>query len=54
MSHRAPDRARAPSGAPQVFSTGTGGLTATGPWTFDAGTFGGPYLDARYGTAIDE
>ncbi|MEV6248514.1 hypothetical protein AB0M38_20260 [Streptomyces sp. NPDC051742] len=37
-----------------VFSAGTGGLTATGSWTFNAGTFGGPYLDARFGAAIDE
>ncbi|WP_405852942.1 FG-GAP repeat protein [Streptomyces sp. NBC_00090] len=37
-----------------VFSAGTGGLTATGSWTVNAGTFGGPYLDARYGAAIDE
>ncbi|MDV9189724.1 FG-GAP repeat protein [Streptomyces sp. SR27] len=37
-----------------VFSAGRGGLTATGSWTVNAGTFGGPALDARYGAAIDE
>ncbi|MEU5217722.1 FG-GAP repeat protein [Streptomyces sp. NPDC020807] len=37
-----------------VFPARTGGLTATGSWTFNPASFGGPYLDARYGSAIDE
>ncbi|MFD8976367.1 MULTISPECIES: FG-GAP repeat protein [unclassified Streptomyces] len=37
-----------------VFPARTGGLTATGSWSFGVASFGGPYLDARYGSAIDE
>ncbi|MEV0750503.1 FG-GAP repeat protein [Streptomyces sp. NPDC050273] len=37
-----------------AFPAGTGGVTAAGSWTFDAGTFGGPEKGAGYGTAIDE
>ncbi|WP_406057301.1 FG-GAP repeat protein [Streptomyces sp. NBC_01077] len=37
-----------------VFPAGTAGPTATGSWTFSVGSFGGPYLDARLGAAIDE
>ncbi|MFB7518319.1 esterase [Streptomyces sp. NPDC056144] len=37
-----------------VLPARTGGVTATGSWNFNAASFGGPYLDARYGSAIDE
>ncbi|WP_328945321.1 FG-GAP repeat protein [Streptomyces sp. NBC_00250] len=37
-----------------VFSAGTGGPTATGSWTYSVGSLGGPYVDARFGSAIDE
>lgn len=37
-----------------VFSAGTGGLTAAGSWTYSAGSLGGPAVDARFGSAIDE
>ncbi|MET9672578.1 hypothetical protein ABZY68_05680 [Streptomyces sp. NPDC006482] len=37
-----------------LFPAGTGGLTAAGSWSFGVSSFGGPYLDARYGSAIDE
>ncbi|MFI6946397.1 esterase [Streptomyces sp. NPDC050422] len=37
-----------------AFSAGTGGVTAAGSWTFDAGTFGGVETGAGYGSAIDE
>ncbi|MFG2331394.1 FG-GAP-like repeat-containing protein [Streptomyces sp. NPDC048604] len=37
-----------------VFSAGSGGLTASGSWTFGAGSFGAPYADGLYGAAIDE
>ncbi|MCX5389945.1 FG-GAP repeat protein [Streptomyces sp. NBC_00094] len=37
-----------------LFPARTGGLTATGSWSFGVSSFGGPYLDARYGSAIDE
>ncbi|WP_285569060.1 FG-GAP repeat protein [Streptomyces sp. RTGN2] len=37
-----------------AFPAGPGGVTASGSWTFDAGTFGGPETGAGYGAAIDE
>ncbi|HEY9368387.1 esterase [Streptomyces sp.] len=37
-----------------VFSAGSGGVTASGSWTFGAGSFGAPYVDGLYGAAIDE
>ncbi|WP_306318379.1 MULTISPECIES: FG-GAP-like repeat-containing protein [unclassified Streptomyces] len=37
-----------------VFSAGTGGITATGSWTYGAGSLSAPSLKARFGEAIDD
>ncbi|MGP3980879.1 FG-GAP repeat protein [Streptomyces sp. KR80] len=37
-----------------VFSAGTGGVTATGSWTYGGGSLGAPVADARFGAAIDD
>ncbi|MER6117743.1 esterase [Streptomyces sp. NPDC001743] len=37
-----------------VLPSGSGGVTAAGSWTFDAGPFGGARTGAGYGAAIDE
>jgi hypothetical protein len=37
-----------------VLSAGTGGVTASGSWTYNAGSLGAPYVDAQFGAAIDE
>ncbi|MFJ2093981.1 esterase [Streptomyces sp. NPDC087901] len=42
------------NGVVWVFSAGSGGVTASGSWTFDARPFGGPETGAGYGATIDE
>ncbi|MFE6752177.1 esterase [Streptomyces sp. NPDC057684] len=37
-----------------VFSAGSGGVTASGSWTYGAGSLGAPSADALFGSAIDE
>jgi hypothetical protein len=37
-----------------VLSAGTGGITASGSWTYGAGSLGAPYVDSLFGAAIDE
>ncbi|MFC5804004.1 FG-GAP and VCBS repeat-containing protein [Streptomyces formicae] len=37
-----------------VLSAGSGGVTASGSWTYGAGSLGAPSVDAGYGAAIDE
>ncbi|MBO1333635.1 FG-GAP-like repeat-containing protein [Streptomyces sp. VRA16 Mangrove soil] len=37
-----------------VFSAGSGGVTASGSWTYGAGSLGAPSLDARFGAAVDD
>ncbi|MFE5022706.1 esterase [Streptomyces sp. NPDC056656] len=37
-----------------VFSAGSGGVTASGSWTYGAGSLGAPSADAMFGAAIDE
>jgi hypothetical protein len=37
-----------------VLSAGTGGVTASGSWTYNAGSLGAPHVDAQFGAAIDE
>ncbi|MFE0653760.1 FG-GAP repeat protein [Streptomyces sp. NPDC059534] len=37
-----------------VLPAGSRGLTATGSWSYGVASFRGPYLDGRYGAAIDE
>ncbi|MEU9187176.1 esterase [Streptomyces sp. NPDC048484] len=37
-----------------VLSAGTGGITASGSWTYGAETLGASYLGAAFGAAIDE
>jgi hypothetical protein len=37
-----------------VFSAGSGGVTASGSWTYGAGSLGAPSADALFGAAIDE
>ncbi|QNS05409.1 FG-GAP-like repeat-containing protein [Streptomyces xanthii] len=37
-----------------VFSAGSGGVTATGSWTYGAGSLHAPYQNARFGAAIDD
>ncbi|MFJ9031947.1 FG-GAP repeat protein [Streptomyces sp. NPDC102274] len=41
-------------GAVWVFSAGSGGVGATGSWSYGGGSLGAPYADARYGAAIDD
>lgn len=42
------------NGVVWVFSAGAGGVTASGSWTFDGGSLGGPAAGASFGAAIDE
>ncbi|MFM9455302.1 esterase [Streptomyces europaeiscabiei] len=37
-----------------VLSAGAGGITATGSWTYNGASLGAPYVDALFGSAIDE
>ncbi|MFC9244852.1 esterase [Streptomyces sp. NPDC057136] len=37
-----------------VLSAGSGGVTATGSWTYGGGSLGAPATDAAYGASIDE
>ncbi|WP_326585984.1 hypothetical protein OG250_44920 [Streptomyces sp. NBC_00487] len=37
-----------------VLSAGAGGITASGSWTYNGASLGAPYVDARFGSAIDE
>ncbi|MEW2398968.1 esterase [Streptomyces sp. NPDC046862] len=37
-----------------VLSAGSGGVTASGSWTYGAGSLGAPSADAAFGAAIDE
>ncbi|WP_372350493.1 esterase [Streptomyces sp. KL116D] len=37
-----------------VFSAGSTGITATGSWTYGAGSLSAPSLNARYGAAVDD
>ncbi|GAA3802818.1 FG-GAP-like repeat-containing protein [Streptomyces phyllanthi] len=37
-----------------VLSAGSGGVTASGSWTYDAASLGAPSADAAFGAAIDE
>ncbi|MET9564698.1 MULTISPECIES: esterase [Streptomyces] len=37
-----------------VLSAGTGGITASGAWTYGAETLGAPHVGAAFGAAIDE
>ncbi|GDY60828.1 hypothetical protein SAV14893_002210 [Streptomyces avermitilis] len=37
-----------------VLSAGTGGITASGSWTYGADTLGAPSVAAAFGAAIDE
>ncbi|WP_328399052.1 FG-GAP repeat protein [Streptomyces sp. NBC_00390] len=37
-----------------VLSAGSGGVTASGSWTYGGGSLGAPSLDAAYGASIDE
>lgn len=42
------------NGVVWVFSAGAGGVTASGSWTFDGGSLGGPAAGASFGATIDE
>ncbi|MFF6783539.1 esterase [Streptomyces sp. NPDC012510] len=37
-----------------VLSAGTGGVTASGSWTYNGASLGAPHVDALFGSAIDE
>ncbi|MGP3926570.1 FG-GAP repeat protein [Streptomyces sp. 8N616] len=37
-----------------VFPAGSGGVTASGSWTYGGGSLGAPSSDARFGAAIDD
>ncbi|MFD5112604.1 FG-GAP repeat protein [Streptomyces sp. NPDC058391] len=37
-----------------VFSAGSGGVTATGSWSYGGGSLGAPFTDALYGAVIDD